>query len=61
MKFSIFKALSDDEINEVLPYFNEKEIKEGEYIVKEGEYSEKAFVLIEGEVLVIKETIYKDD
>lgn len=61
MKFSIFKALSDEEIQEVLPYFNEKEIKEGEYIVKEGEYSEKAFVLIEGEVLVIKETIYKDD
>lgn len=61
MKFSIFKALSDDEINEVLPYFNEKEIKEGEYIVKEGEYSEKAFVLVEGEVLIIKETIYKDD
>lgn len=61
MKFSIFKALSDEEIQEVLPYFNEKEIKEGEYIVKEGEYSEKAFVLVEGEVLVIKETIYKDD
>jgi len=61
MKFSIFKALSDDEINEVLPYFNEKEIKKDEYIVKEGEYSEKAFVLVEGEVLVIKETIYKDD
>jgi len=61
MKFSIFKALTDDEINEVLPYFNEKEVKKGEYIVKEGEYSEKAFVLVEGEVLVIKETIYKDD
>ena len=61
MKFSIFKALSDNEIKEILPYFNEKEIKKGEYIVKEGEYSEKAFVLVEGEVLVIKETIYKDD
>ena len=61
MKFSIFKALSDNEIQEVLSYFNEKEIKEGEYIVKEGEYSEKAFILVEGEVLVIKETIYKDD
>lgn len=61
MKFSIFKALSDNEMQEVIPYFNEKEIKEGEYIVKEGEYSEKAFVLVEGEVLVIKETIYKDD
>ncbi len=61
MKFSIFKALSDNEIKEVLPYFKEKEIKQDEYIVKEGEYSEKAFVLVEGEVLVIKETIYKDD
>jgi len=61
MKYSIFKALNDKEIEEVLPYFEEKFIKKGEYIVKEGEYSNKAFLLTKGEVSVIKETIYKDD
>jgi CRP-like cAMP-binding protein len=61
MKHSIFKALNDSEIREVMPYFEEKEVKKGEFIVKEGEFSDKAFLLLEGEVSVIKETIYKDD
>ena len=61
MKHSIFKALNDKEIEEILPYFEEKFIKKDEFIVKEGEYSDKAFVLTSGEVSVIKETIYKDD
>jgi len=61
MKHSIFKALNDREIEEILPYFEEKFIKKDEFIVKEGEYSDMAFVLKSGEVSVIKETIYKDD
>jgi len=61
MKYSIFKALSDNEINEIMPYFQKEHIKAGKYIVKEGEYSDMAFLLEEGEVSVIKETIYKDD
>ena len=61
MKHSIFKALNIQEIDEVLPYFEKKFIKKGEYIVKEGEYSDRAFLLQSGEVSVIKETIYKDD
>jgi len=61
MKHSIFKTLNDEEIKEVLPYFETKSIKKGEFIVKEGEYSDIAFLLQEGEVSVIKETIYKDD
>jgi len=61
MKHTIFKALNDEELNEILPYFEKKSVKAGEIIVKEGEYSDIAFLLQKGEVSVIKETIYKDD
>jgi CRP-like cAMP-binding protein len=61
MRHSVFKALNDREIEEILPYFEEKRVKKGEFIVKEGEYSDIAFILTRGEVSVIKETIYKDD
>jgi len=61
MKHSIFKALKDEELNEILPYFEKRVVKSGEFIVKEGEYSDIAFLLQKGEVSVIKETIYKDD
>jgi CRP-like cAMP-binding protein len=61
MKHSVFKALNDREIEEILPYFEEKSVKAGEFIVKEGEYSDIAFILKKGEVSVIKETIYRDD
>jgi len=61
MKHSIFKALNDEELNEILPYFEKRVVKSGEFIVKEGEYSDIAFLLQKGEVSVIKETIYKDD
>ncbi|ACM93777.1 cyclic nucleotide-binding domain protein [Nautilia profundicola AmH] len=61
MKHSIFKALNDQEVEEILPYFEEKHIAKDTFIVKEGEYSDTAFLLVDGEVSVIKETIYKDD
>ncbi|AZV45952.1 hypothetical protein C3L23_01305 [Nautilia sp. PV-1] len=61
MKHSIFKALNDSEVEEILPYFQQKKVKAGDFIVKEGEYSDSAFLLQSGEVSVIKETIYKDD
>jgi CRP-like cAMP-binding protein len=61
MKHSVFKALNDKELEEILPYFQNRFIRSGEFIVKEGEYSDIAFLLVSGEVSVIKETIYKDD
>ena len=61
MRHSIFKALNDEELNEVLPYFEKRFVKSGEIIVKEGEYSDTAFLLQKGEVSLIKETVYKDD
>ncbi len=61
MKYSIFKVLNDSETEEIIPYFEKRTVKAGEFIVKEGEYSDIAFLLTKGEVSVIKETIYKDD
>ncbi|GAX86966.1 conserved hypothetical protein [Lebetimonas natsushimae] len=57
----IFKTLSEEEFETIKDFFREKTFKAGEIIVKEGEYSERAFILKEGEVSVIKETIYKND
>jgi len=58
MKHSVFKALNDKELEEIPPYFQNRFIRSGEFIVKEGEYSDIAFLLVSGEVSVIKETIY---
>jgi CRP-like cAMP-binding protein len=44
-----------------IKYFKEENFDKDEYIVKEGEKSDKAFILISGEVEIIKLTIYKDD
>jgi CRP/FNR family cyclic AMP-dependent transcriptional regulator len=60
-KHPIFKTLTEEEFEKIKDFFKEKRFKAGEIIVKEGEYSEKAFILNEGEVSVIKETIYKND
>jgi CRP-like cAMP-binding protein len=57
----IFQTLNSEEFEKIKDFFKEKTFKAGEIIVKEGEYSEKAFILKEGVVSVIKETIYKND
>ncbi len=57
----IFKLLSDEEYKFAIDYFEEESIKKGEFILKEGEYSSMAFLLKEGKVAIIKETIYRDD
>ncbi|NPA12162.1 MAG: cyclic nucleotide-binding domain-containing protein [Epsilonproteobacteria bacterium] len=57
----IFKLLRDDEVKSALEYFNEVEYKKGDVIVKEGEYNSTAFILLEGEVEILKQTIYNDD
>ena len=57
----IFKTLNDNEYFKALEYFTEKAYFEGDFLVKEGEYSDTAFILLKGEVSIIKETIYKDD
>ena len=58
---TLFEKLNEDEYNQFLQVFEEKKIKKGETIIKDGESGETAFLLIEGQVSVIKETIYGED
>jgi len=57
----LFKTLSDEEYQKVLEFFEEKSYPAESFITKEGEYSNKAFILLEGEVEIYKTSIYKDD
>ena len=57
----LFRTLKDDEFNIAIEFFEEKNYKKGEFVLKEGEYSSKAFILLEGEVEIYKTSIYKDD
>jgi CRP/FNR family cyclic AMP-dependent transcriptional regulator len=57
----LFKTLSKEEFEKIEDFFHKKEYKAGEIILKEGEFSQKAFILLEGEIEIIKETIYKND
>jgi len=57
----LFKNLSEYEYKIATNFFKKNFYKKGEFIVKEGEKFSKAFILISGEVAIIKETIYKGD
>ena len=57
----IFKALTDDEYEKALDFFEHESYKKGEYLLKEGEYSSKAFILLDGEVEIYKTSIYNDN
>jgi CRP-like cAMP-binding protein len=61
LQHPLFEKLNEDEYNQFLQVFEEKKIKKGETIIKDGESGETAFLLIEGQVSVIKETIYGED
>ena len=57
----VFSSLTQEEFETAIKYFEKKSFKPDEFIVKENENSDMAFLLLEGEVEVIKLTIYKDD
>jgi len=61
IKHPIFMRLNEKEQEKALEFFEKREVKEGEIIVKEGEYSSIAFILLKGELTILKATIYKDD
>ena len=60
-KHPLFSELSQLEYNEFIKVFTKKEIKKDTTLVKEGENGDSAFLLIEGKVSVIKESIYGED
>ena len=60
-KHPLFSELSQVEYNEFIKAFTKKEIKKDTTLVKEGENGDSAFLLIEGKVSVIKESIYGED
>jgi len=57
----LFNTLTKEEFEKVIPFFDEKKYRRGEFILKEGEYSSKAFILLEGKVEIYKVSIYRED
>jgi len=51
--FSIFKALHDNELKEIIPYFKIREFKKGQIILRKGDRGENLFVILNGEVEII--------
>jgi CRP-like cAMP-binding protein len=61
IEHKIFKRLTPQEAQNIYGYFEEVEYNEGDIVVKEGEYASFGFILLEGEISILKATIYKDD
>jgi len=51
--FSIFKTLSDLEVNEIVSYFKIQEFKKGQILLRKGDRGEKLFIILSGEVEII--------
>ena len=60
-KHSLFKNLTKEEFNKIITIFEKKTFKKNKIIIKEGEKGDSAFLLIDGKVSVVKETIYGED
>ena len=58
---SLFKDLTKEEYDKIIQIFTERNIKKDTTIIKEGEEGDSAFLLIEGKVSVVKETVYGED
>jgi len=58
---ALFKSLTPNEYELVIQIFIEKKIAKNKTIVKEGDNGDSAFLLLEGKVSVVKETMYGED
>jgi len=58
---ALFKKLKKDEAEKLIQIFEEKRVPKETVLIKEGETGDSAFLLIEGKVSVVKETIYGED
>jgi len=58
---AIFKSLTKEEYDKLIKIFTEKKIPKNTVLIKEGDSGDSAFLLIEGKVSIVKETIYGED
>ena len=60
-KFPLLKNLTDDDLKALESYVKEETFEENEDIIKEGDIGDTLYILIDGNVDVIKTTIYDDE
>jgi len=58
---ALFKHLTQEEYELIIQIFKEKKIDANTIIIQEGDNGDSAFLLIEGKVSVVKETMYGED
>jgi CRP-like cAMP-binding protein len=61
IKHKIFENLTKDEYDKFIKIWHKFDIKDGEILSKEGKVGDDAFILLEGKISVIKETLYNED
>ena len=55
-KNRLFSGVSEEDMQEILPLFEERECKEDEHIFLEGEKSDKLYLACQGRVKIVKHT-----
>ncbi len=60
-KSEVFSCLKDDELNNIISYFDTINYKNNETIFSEGDPSDKFYILAEGNVKVLKHTMMGKD
>ena len=58
IKHKIFENLTKDEYDKFIKIWHKFDIKDGEILSKEGKVGDDAFILLEGKISVIKDTLY---
>ena len=60
-KFPLLKNLCEEDLEALVTYIKEETFEENEDIIKEGDIGDTLYILISGNVDVIKTTIYDDE
>ena len=56
-KIPIFGAMNESEIESLIFYFKKKSVKKGEIVIKEGDSPENIYIILKGEIAIIKNDI----
>jgi len=57
-KYALFGGLTEEQIENILPFLNEERFSRDELLITEGETNDKIYFLVEGEVIVTKRDIF---